>query len=95
MLTEHPLYYLSINAAHNDDYHSRMTEAMNTAPVSAENGQYTYRLANYDGEVQLNCTPFDENTYESITTVRNTGAEPLTLDRLSSGYVAGDRTSVV
>ena len=39
MLTDHPLYYLSVNAAHNDDYHSRMTEAMNTTPVSAENGQ--------------------------------------------------------
>ena len=89
MLTDHPLYYLSVNAAHNDDYHSRVTEAMNPAPVSAENGQYTYHLANYDGEVQVDCTPFDENTYESVTTVRNTGAEPLTLDRLSSGYVAG------
>ena len=89
MLTEHPLYYLSVNAAHNDDYHSRVTEAMNTAPMTAENGSYTYRLANYDGEVQVNCTPFDENTYESITTVRNTGSGSLTLDRLSSGYVSG------
>lgn len=89
MLTEHPLYYLSVNAAHNDDYHSRQTEAMTSVPASAQNGRYTYRLANYDGEVQVDCTPFDENTYESITTVRNTGKDTLTLDRLSSGYVAG------
>ena len=89
MLTDHPLYYLSANAAHNDDYHSRATEAMNPTPASAQDGRYIYRLAGYDGEVQVDCTPFDQSTYESVTTVRNTGDTPWTLDRLSSGYVTG------
>ncbi len=89
MLSNHPLYYLSVNAAHNDDYHSRATEAMTAQPISEQNGLYTYRLAGYDGEVQVQCTPFDGNTYESITTVHNSGNESLVLDRISSGYVTG------
>ncbi len=89
MLCDHPLYYLSANAAHNDDYHSRITEAMNPVPVDAQNGRYTYRLAGYDAEVQVDCQAFDGCTYESLTTVRNTGSEPLMLDRFSSGYVSG------
>ena len=89
MLCDHPLYYLSVNAAHNDDYHSRTTEAMNVTPASAGQGRYVYRLNGYDAEVQVDCTPFDCNTYESVTCVRNTGTESLTLDRLSSGYVTG------
>lgn len=89
MLCDHPLYYLSVNAAHNDDYHSRTTEAMNVTPASAGQGRYVYRLSGYDAEVQVDCTPFDCNTYESVTCVRNTGTESLTLDRLSSGYVTG------
>ena len=89
MSLNHPLYYLSVNAAHNDDYHSRPTEAMNINPSSAENDIYTYPLAGYDANVQVNCRPFDENTYESVTTVYNTGEESLVLDRLSSAYVTG------
>lgn len=89
MSLNHPLYYLSVNAAHNDDYHSRPTEAMTINPTSAENDIYTYPLAGYDANVQVNCRPFDENTYESITTVYNTGEESLVLDRLSSAYVTG------
>ncbi|MBQ7380177.1 MAG: alpha-galactosidase [Clostridia bacterium] len=89
MLSNHPLYYLSVNAAHNDDYHSRETEAMTAEPAAVQNDTYTYRLAGYDAEVQVQCLPFDGNTYESITTVQNTGHESLVLDRLSSGYVTG------
>ena len=89
MLCDHPLYYLSANAGHNDDYHSRLTDAMNPSPVRAENGSYTYRLAGYDAEVQVDCAPFDGTTWESMTCVRNTGAEPILLDRLSSAYVTG------
>ena len=55
MLSNHPLYYLSANAAHNDDYHSRPTEAMQIAPAAQGNGSYTYRLAGYDAEVQVSC----------------------------------------
>ena len=89
MLSNHPLYYLSVNAAHNDDYHSRQTEAMTAEPAAVQNDTYTYRLAGYDAEVQVQCLPFDGNTYESLTCVRNTGKENLVLDRLSSGYVTG------
>ena len=89
MLSNHPLYYLSVNAAHNDDYHSRQTEAMTAEPVSVQSDVYSYVLAGYDGKVQVRCTPFDQNTYESVTTVHNTGKESLVLDRVSSGYVTG------
>lgn len=89
MLCDHPFYYLSVNAAHNDDYHSRATEAMNCTPASEKDGCYTYRLNNYDAKVQVSCLPFDDHTYESTTTVHNTGKDTLVLDRLSSGYVTG------
>ena len=89
MSLNHPLYYLSVNAAHNDDYHSRPTEAMTIDPTSEKNNVYTYALARYDANVQVNCHPFDENTYESITTIHNTSKESLVLDRLSSAYVTG------
>ena len=89
MHLNHPLYYLSVNAAHNDDYHSRQTEAMSTQPSDVQGNVYTYRLAGYDAEVKVDCTPFDDNTYESVTTVHNTGNESLVLDRISSGYVTG------
>lgn len=87
MLSNHPLYYLSVNAAHNDDYHSRATEAMGLLPAHVQDDTYTYPLTGYDAEVKVLCKPFDGNTYESITTVYNTGAQSLVLDRISSGYV--------
>ncbi|MBE6675254.1 MAG: alpha-galactosidase [Ruminococcaceae bacterium] len=89
MLCNHPLYYLSVNAAHNDDYHSRQTEAMTAEPIEVKDNTYTYRLAGYDADVRVNCQPFDGNTYECITSVHNTGSESIVLDRLSSGYVTG------
>lgn len=89
MLCNHPLYYLSFNAAHNDDYHSRQTEAMSAQPQKEEGTLYTYLANGYDAQVQVDCSPFDAHTYESLTTVTNTGEESLVLDRLSSGYVTG------
>jgi len=89
MLSNHPLYYLSVNAAHNDDYHSRATEAMTVEPCEQNGNTYTYRLAGYQGSVSVQCLPFDQNTCESITTVYNSGEESLVLDRISSGYIAG------
>ena len=88
MSLNHPLYYLSVNAAHNDDYHSRPTEAMTIEPTSRENDVYTYALNGYEANVKVNCRPFDENTYESTTTVHNTGKESLILDRISSDVTA-------
>lgn len=89
MLSNHPLYYLSVNAAHNDDYHSRATEAMTLTPILQENDTYTYALAGYDAKVQVRCAPFGNGTFESVTSVHNTGKESLVLDRISSGYVTG------
>lgn len=88
MIFDGPLYFLSADAAHNDDYHSRKSDAMNTSHEAENNGVYTYISESYPLVTEVELKELGP-VRESVTRVKNTGSDSVCIDTLSSGYVAG------